>query len=80
MASPTRFSPTNSSAVDHLDYHAETGDLTVHYKGGKRYTFHDVAADHFDRVQAEDADPEGSVGRYLNAHIKGKHQHTKHEE
>lgn len=60
----------NSSQIAGYDYDPATKTLTVEFKSGGTYTYHDVPAEKFEAMQAAP-----SVGSYLHANIKGKHEH-----
>ena len=56
-----------SSTVKLTEYDIETQTLTVEFKNGNVYEYYKVAEE--TRTQLLNAD---SIGKYLNAHIKGK--------
>lgn len=66
-----------SSSVEHHEFlpdenSPETGQLTVTYRGGRKYLYAGVGAHH---VSAMKNAP--SLGTYLHQHIVGKHPVTK---
>ena|ERR1700744_1782745 len=66
-----------SSSVEHHEFSPdenspETGHLTVTYRGGRKYRYDNVSAEHVKGMQ--DA---VSLGTYLHQHIVGKHPVTK---
>jgi hypothetical protein len=57
----------DSSTVKLTEYDIETQTLTVEFKNGNVYEYYKVA----DEVWTELSNAD-SIGKYLNAHIKGK--------
>jgi hypothetical protein len=58
----------SSSAIERVAYSSDGGRLSVWFKGGRRYVYSGVPADVHRALCAAD-----SIGRYLNAHIKGRY-------
>lgn len=67
-----QFEPVKSSNIDGVHHNPETKELHVRFKGGGVYRYQGVEADQHKALMAAD-----SVGSHLNAHIKGKHAHSK---
>ena len=61
--------PVNSSNIAHVDIDGD--DLVVTFKNGNSYRYAG-AAEHHDSLVGAD-----SPGKYLHAHIKGKHEHKR---
>lgn len=65
--------PVKSSNI--LGVGKDGDDLVVEFKGGSRYEFKG-AAKHLEEILKISAD-DGSVGKWLNANIKGHYQSVK---
>jgi len=63
----------DSSAIASYGYDEATRDLVVQYKGGGAYTYHDVSP-----ATVEGLGKAGSVGKFMNEHVKGSHRVRKH--
>jgi len=63
---------SNSSHVSSTSYDHETGQLIIEFTGGRRYRYDDVSPE-----TASGIDKADSIGRYLHAHVIGKHSVTK---
>lgn len=60
-----------SSAVEDISYDHATQKMTVKFKGGRTYTYHDVpAAKHTEVITAK------SIGKAMATLIIGKHRHS----
>lgn len=64
--------PSKGSSIESHSYSAETGQLTVTYRGGRKYRY-----DKIDPDTAAGLDNSDSKGSYLHASIIGKFPHTK---
>ncbi|MDO3377708.1 KTSC domain-containing protein [Geoalkalibacter halelectricus] len=62
----------DSSNVEAVGYDEDSSTLQVEFKGGALYQYFDVPENVF--IELRDAD---SVGKYLNAKIKGVYRYTK---
>ena len=58
---------TNVHSIGHCGAH-----MHVRFKSGATYVYHDVPVETFEKCRASD-----SVGRFVNAHVKGKHTSKK---
>lgn len=64
--------PVSSSNVRSIGHDAGTNTLSVEYKDGSVYHYHDVPKDvHEGLISAR------SVGGFLHANIRGSYKHTK---
>jgi hypothetical protein len=72
--SPIKATPPakKSSNVASTSYDPELGQLTVQFASGSRYRYEGVSKD-----TASGIDTADSVGRYLHAHVIGKHDAVK---
>lgn len=61
-----------SSNVEAYAHDPETGDLQVRYKGGAIYRYANVPPETVEGLAAAE-----SVGSYIAANIKGRHEATK---
>ncbi len=64
--------PSNGSSIESHSYSAETGQLAVTYRGGRKYRY-----DKIDPDTAAGLDNSDSKGSYFYASIIGKFPHTK---
>ena len=65
--------PVVSSHIRSVGYDEKERRLEVEFSNGSVYSYHNVGADqHHGLMNA------ASVGSYFVAHVKHKHQHTKH--
>jgi hypothetical protein len=64
--------PKKSSNVASTSYDPDLGHLTVQFASGSRYRYEGVSKD-----TASGLDTADSVGRYLHAHVIGKHDAVK---
>lgn len=58
-----------STNVSSADYDSAKQTLTVHYKSGGSYIYHDVDAKHWHGLQQAE-----SIGSYLHKHVKHAHK------
>ena len=66
-------STPGSSNVAGFSYDEGNQILTVEFTNGSRYDYYDIPDHKFDAIKVAD-----SVGKYLNAEIKGKHRYSRH--
>lgn len=64
--------PVESSNISHIGYDPEKKVLSILYKSGGQYDYHDVSPEAY--AALEDAD---SLGQHVAKHIKGKFSFTK---
>lgn len=62
----------NSSQVDKFGYDPASRTLSVHFKNGGEYHYHDVPADQFEGLKKAE-----SAGGFLAKSIKGKFKFSK---
>jgi len=62
----------DSGAVSHYGYDSNTHILTVKYKSGQTYHYHDVAP----ATHAKFKEGDSFMG-FMRDHVMGKHNHTK---
>jgi hypothetical protein len=68
----TTMHPVESSSVESIGH--DGAHLHVKFKNGHTYQFHDVPPETFEAARTAE-----SIGRFINAHVKGKHPSTKLE-
>lgn len=64
-----------SSNMAHYEYDDKAKKLTVGFKNGGLYHYHDVPSDVVDKLGSAE-----SKGKFLIGYIRGKFQHSKAEE
>jgi len=62
--------PVKSSNIKAIGHDRATGTLHVHFNNGAKWEYKGVPARHFQAM----LHPDTSVGGYLHAHIKGRHE------
>jgi len=62
----------NSSNVDSIHYEPLVRKLTVVFKNGGTYEYHDVSPDKYKELESAE-----SIGGHLHKHIKSSHSFTK---
>lgn len=62
--------PVASSQVESIGHDGQ--HMHVKFKSGGTYRYHDVPQETFEAARAAE-----SVGKFINAHVKDKHAHTK---
>lgn len=67
--------PVTSSNIAAVGYDPAARTLTVQFKSGETWDYHDVAPHHHDEMTK----PQVSVGKYFHARIRGAHKATKRE-
>lgn len=65
--------PVESGNVASVGHDPHTNTLEVEFKGGGVYSYHGVDADKHAALMKAD-----SVGKFINANIKGVHKFAKH--
>ena len=65
----------SSSTIEAVGYDGETKTMTVHFKNGGKYKYHDVPEAAYNELLAAD-----SVGKHLHKHVRGKFAYSKIEE
>ena len=73
MSDKPEMHPVKSSNIEAIGHDGDA--LHVRYRGGKTYTYAGVPESHFHNARSSD-----SVGRYINANIKGTFGHMKLED
>lgn len=69
---PVEMKPVKSSNISSVGYDPDAKTLHIAFSNGSQYTYHGVDAEkHVALMGAE------SVGKHLNAHIKGHHKFSK---
>lgn len=63
-----------SSNISDIDYDEKTKLLTITFKSGGVYAYHEVSPKNHAALMSAD-----SHGEHLSKHIKGVHKHTKVE-
>lgn len=58
---------TTSKNVSEVEYDAESKELFVTFKSGKKYKYSDVPADIYE--QCKNPSPEFSIGKFINANV-----------
>lgn len=61
-----KFTPVTSSNLDGVHYDATSKTLTVKFKNGATYHYHQVTPDHYEGLISAK-----SPGSYMHSHIKG---------
>lgn len=64
--------PVTSSQIKSVGHCSATNTLSVEFKSGGVYHYHDVPADKHAEMLRSD-----SIGNFLHKNIKGQHQFTK---
>lgn len=67
-----KITPVKSSNIEAIGHDPVSQTLHVKFKNGSHYTYEGVSAEKHNAL-----DKAESVGKHLNAHIIGKHKHTK---
>jgi hypothetical protein len=67
-----KLTPVKSSNIEAAGYDPATRTLTVKFRNGGVYHYHDCHQHHFDGLCSAE-----SPGSYLHAHIKGSFAHKK---
>lgn len=68
----TPMHPVESSSVESIGH--DGAHMHVKFKNGHTYQFDDVPLETFEKARTAE-----SVGRFINAHVKGKHPSKKLE-
>ena len=63
--------PVKSTHIEAIGHEGTT--LTVAFRNGGVYSYHDFPSEEFDKLLAAD-----SVGKHFGAHVRGKYEHVKH--
>jgi hypothetical protein len=70
--------PVTSSNIAAIGYDPATRTMTVQFKNGGTFDYHDVAPHHHDEMMKVNAKGQ-SVGKYFHARIRGAHKASKKE-
>lgn len=62
----------NSSNIESIDYNPESKTLSVKFKNGGSYQYHEVSPEAYQGLESAE-----SIGKHLHSHIKPKHRTSK---